>query len=360
MIPIARPLVGAEEQAAVAEVIASGQLAHGPKVEEFERRFAELTQMKEAVAVTSGTAALHLALLAHGIGPGDEVITSTFSFQATANTILLVGATPVFVDIDPKTYNIDPASVEAAITPRTKAIMPVHIYGNPADMERLMPIAERHGLAMIEDACQAVLATVRGKPAGSFGTGCFSFYATKNMTTGEGGMITTNDPALAESLRQWRSHGQKQRYLQTGIGYNYRMSSIHAAIGVVQIGKVAGWTETRIANAAYLSERLQGRAQTPTVLPGHRHVYHQYAILLPAGTDRKAFMAELAEHGIGSDVHYPMPIHKQPYYQEHGFADVSLPVAETVAQRVVSIPVHPALTEADVAKVAHEVLALCR
>ncbi len=281
MIPVARPLVGAEEQAAVAEVIASGQLAHGPKVEEFERRFAELTQVSDAIAVTSGTAALHLALLAHGIGPGDEVITSPFSFQATANAIMLVGATPVFVDVDPKTYNIDPAGVEAAITPRTKAIMPVHIYGNPADMDRLLPIAERHGLTLIEDACQAVLATVHGKPCGSFGTGCFSLYATKNLTTGEGGMITTNDPALAESLRQWRSHGQKQRYVQTGIGFNYRMSSIHAAIGVVQIGKVAAWTETRIANAAYLTERLQGKVQTPTVLPGHRHVFHQYAILVP-------------------------------------------------------------------------------
>ena len=291
MIPVARPILGAEEQAAVAEVIASGQIAHGPKVEEFERRFAELVQVGDAIAVTSGTAALHLALLAHGIGPGDEVITSPFSFAATANTIVLTGARPVFVDIDPQTYNIDPAGIEAAITPRTKALMPVHIYGNPADMDAIMPLAHEHGLTVIEDAAQAILATVHGKPAGSFGTGCFSLYATKNMTTGEGGMVTTSDPALADRLRQWRSHGQKQRYVQTSIGYNYRMMSIQAAIGLVQVGKVASWTEQRIANAAYLTSELREVVQTPTVLPGHRHVYHQYAILVPEGLERAAMNA---------------------------------------------------------------------
>ncbi len=359
MIPIAHPLLGAEEQAAIAEVIASGQLAQGAKVEAFERRFAELSQAKEAIAVTSGTAALHMALLAHEVGPGDEVITSPFSFAATGNTILLVGARPVFVDIDPKTYNIDPAAVEAAITPRTKAIMPVHLYGNPADMDRLMAIAEQHHLAMIEDACQAHIAAIRGKTVGSFGTGCFSFYPTKNMTTGEGGIVTTNDPVIAERLRMWRSHGQKERYVHTGIGYNYRMTNIQGAIGVVQVEKLEGWTQQRIDNATYLTDHLKGIVQTPTILPGHRHVFHQYTILAPEGVNRDAFLRTLGERGVGTAVHYPRPIHKQPYYQEQGF-DTTLPISESVAERVLSLPVHPSLSQADLETIAREVTALCR
>ena len=211
MIPIARPLLGAEEREAVSRVLTSGQLAQGEQVAAFEQRFAQLCQTREAVALSSGTAALHLALLAHQIGPGDEVITTPFSFAATANTILRVGAMPVFVDIEPDTYNLDPAQVEAAITPRTKAIMPVHLYGNPCDMDRLEALAAQHDLIIIEDACQAHAAAIRGKPVGSFGTGCFSFYATKNMTTGEGGMITTNNPEIAARARLLRNHGQERR-----------------------------------------------------------------------------------------------------------------------------------------------------
>src|SRR5690349_16504560 len=245
--------MGREEHEAVVEVLHTGQLAQGERVAAFERRFAQMHGVREAVAVSSGTAALHLALLAHGVGVGDEVITTPFSFAATGNTILLVGAKPVFVDIEPDTYNIDPVQVEAAITPKTRAIMPVHLYGNPADMDRLMAIAEKHQLAMIEDACQAHAAAIRGQRVGSFGTGCFSFYPTKNMTTGEGGIVTTNDAAIAEQARLWRSHGQKVRYLHTGIGYNYRMTDIQGAIGVAQIAKLAGFTARRLANAAYLS-----------------------------------------------------------------------------------------------------------
>lgn len=360
MIPVARPLMGAEEQAAVARVLASGQLAAGEEVERFERRFAEICQVREALAVSNGTAALHLALLAHEIGPGDEVITSPFSFAATGNTIVLVGATPVFVDVDPRTYNLDPALVEAAITPRTKAIMPVHLYGNPADMDRLMSIAQAHGLAMIEDACQAHGASINGKRVGSFGTGCFSFYATKNVTTGEGGAITTDDPAIAERVRLLRSHGQRQRYEHVAIGYNYRMTNIQAAIGVVQLGKFDQLTEQRIANAAFLTERLSRYVQTPVSLPGHRHVYHQYSIRVPAAMDRDAFARALADRGVGTGVHYPCPIHKQPYYQQLGYGDQSLPHAETAAARVLSIPVHPALSQADLERVAEEVTALCQ
>src|SRR5437660_11205065 len=235
MIPIARPLLGTEEENAVLRVLVSGQLAQGKHVTVFEHRFAEVCHVREAIAVSSGTAALHLGLLAHDIGPGDEVITTAFSFAATANVILLVGATPVFVDIEPDTYTLDPALVEAAITPHTKAIMPVHLYGNPCDMKRLEVFARDYGLVIIEDACQAHAAAIDGKPVGSFGTGCFSFYATKNMTTGEGGMVTTNDLAVTERLRLLRNHGQEACYYHIALGYNLRMTELQAALGNVQL-----------------------------------------------------------------------------------------------------------------------------
>jgi perosamine synthetase len=353
MIPIARPLMGAEEIAAVSRLLTSGSLAQGEQVAAFERGFAELCQVKEAVAVSSGTAALHLALLAHGIGPGDEVITSPFSFAATANTILLVGARPVFVDIEPDTYNLDPALVEAALTPRTRAIMPVHLYGNPCDMDALEPLATKHHLMLIEDACQAHAASIRGKPVGSFGTGCFSFYATKNMTTGEGGMVTTNDPALAEQVRLLRSHGQQRRYHHISVGYNLRMTEIQGALGVLQLEKLETWTERRIANAAMLTEQLRAWVKTPVARPDHRHVYHQYTIQLPGNRD--ACARALTERGIGTAVHYPCPIHQQPFYQEQGF-NTLLPVAERAAQQVLSLPVHPALSEQDIQTIINEVI----
>jgi perosamine synthetase len=357
LIPIARPGIGVEEQEAVLRVLASGQLAQGPLVEEFESRFAEICGVRYAVAVSSGTAALHLALLAHGIGPGDEVITTPFSFAATANTIRLVGATPVLVDIEPDTYNIDPALVEAAITPKTKALMPVHLYGNLAAMDRLQPLVEKHGLILIEDACQAVAASYQGRMAGSFGTGCFSFYPTKNVTTGEGGAVTTNDPAIAEQVRLLRSHGQRERYVHVAIGYNLRMTEMQAAIGNAQLKKLDQFTEKRIANAAFLDGHLSEIVQTPVVRPGYRHVYHQYTIRIPEG--REAFAAALHERGVGSAVHYPRPIHQQPYYQETGMHDISLPVAEAAAQQVLSIPVYPGLSQDELETVAREVRALC-
>src|SRR2546427_12587149 len=285
MIPIALPLLGAEEEAAVLRVLASGQLAQGERVATFEQRFAELCHVHEAVAVSSGTAALHLALLAHNIGPGDEVITTAFSFAATANAILLVGAIPVFVDIEPDTYTLDPILVEAAITSRTKALLPVHLYGHPCDMQHLEQLARTHQLAIIEDACQAHAANIEGKPVGSFGTGCFSFYSTKNMTTGEGGMVTTNDPGIAERVRLLRNHGQTERYHHTRLGYNLRMTEMQGALGRVQVEKLEHFTEQRIANAAFLTERLRGPVQTPIVRPGYRHVYHQYTIRVPEQRD---------------------------------------------------------------------------
>ncbi len=363
MIAIACPLFGNEEEEAILQVLASGQLAQGERVAAFERGFAEVCQVKEAVAVSSGTAALHLALLAHNIGPGDEVITTPFSFAATANVILLVGATPVFVDIEPDTFTLDPVQVEAAITPRTKALIPVHLYGHPCNMSRLMEIATAHQLAMIEDACQAHAASIDGRPAGSFGTGCFSFYATKNITTGEGGMITTNDPAVAEQARLLRNHGQHERYRHLALGHNLRMTEMQAALGLVQLSKLEQFTQQRIANAAYLTERLSSMVRTPVVRPGYRHVYHQYTIRVP--DRRNEWALKLRGRGIGTGIHYPLLIHQQPFYREAtgkfrlGAHNGTLPVAEAAAEQVLSLPVHPALKEADLATIAREVLALC-
>ncbi len=374
MISIARPLLDSKEAEALLGVLSSGQLAQGENVAAFERGFAEMCSVQEAVAVSSGTAALHLALLAHHIGHGDEVITTPFSFAATANTIVLVGATPVFVDIEQDTYNLDPALVEAAITPRTKAILPVHLYGQPCDMQRLKAIAEAHNLVLIEDACQAHAANIDGKSVGSFGTGCFSFYSTKNMTTGEGGMITTDDPTLAERIRLMRSHGQKERYSHITLGYNLRMTEMQAAMGLVQLDKLEGFTERRIAHAAFLTEYLAKTVQTPIVRPGYRHVYHQYTIRVPEKRD--AWAKKLQERGVGTGIHYPLIIPHQPFYKAslHLFRVSSspkttdeifgtqyghLPVAERAAQEVLSLPVHPALQEEDLKKITQEVLALC-
>ncbi len=373
MIPIARPFLGAEEEAAVLRVLASGQLAQGKMVAAFEQRFADVCHVREAIAVSSGTAALHLALLAHGIGPGDEVITTAFSFAATANVILLVGATPVFVDIDPITYTLDLDMVEAAITSRTRAVIPVHLYGHPCDMPKLMQLATAHHFAVIEDACQAHAASIDGRPVGSFGTGCFSFYSTKNMTTGEGGMVTTNDSALAESIRLMRSHGQKERYYHIAMGHNLRMTEMQAALGVVQLEKLEHFTEQRIANATYLSKHLSQAIQTPFTRPGYRHVYHQYTIRVPQ--QREEWIAQLQIRGVGTAIHYPTTIYRQPFYRDRpsafhiaqssmrGERDSRerkyLPVAEEAAAQVLSLPVHPGVTQEELALIVREVLALC-
>ena len=374
MIPMALPLLGAEEEAAVLRVLASGQLAQGERVATFEQRFAELCHVHEAVAVSSGTAALHLALLAHNIGPGDEVITTAFSFAATANAILLVGAIPVFVDIEPDTYTLDPIDVERAITRRTKAIIPVHLYGHPCDMDRLEQLAAAYSLVLIEDASQAHAAAVNGRPVGSFGTGCFSFYATKNMTTGEGGMVTTDDPAIAERVRLLRNHGQEARYYHVALGYNLRMTEMQAALGIAQIGKLEYFTQKRIANASFLTGRLKEVVQTPIVRPGCRHVYHQYTIRVLS--NRNEWMKQLRAKGIDTTIHYPLPIHQQPFYRrmsslflvlrpgtrarmKGGNPSAHLPATESAAQQVLSVPVHPALSEEDLSTIVREVRALC-
>jgi len=344
MIYIAKPDIGPEEKQAVLEVMDSGIIAQGPKVREFEEAFAAMVGVKEAIATSSGTTALHTMLLAHGIGPGDEVITTPFTFIASANSILYAGAKPVFVDIDPVTYNIDPNLIEAAITPRTRAIMPVHLFGLSCDMNSIMEIAERYNLAILEDAAQSHGATYFGKEVGSFGSGAFSLYPTKNMTSAEGGMVTTNDPDVAESCRVIRQHGMRRRYYHDELGFNFRMTDIHAAIGLEQLKKLERFNHRRQMNGRYLSEHLDG-VSTPVEPPNYEHVYHQYTIRVPAGR-RGGLVDHLQERGVGYGIYYPVPIHKQTVYCEMGYDD-HLPVAEQAALEVLSLPVHPSLSEVD-------------
>jgi dTDP-4-amino-4,6-dideoxygalactose transaminase len=351
VIPIAQPHISNDEKHAVLKVLESGQLAQGSRVQAFEDAFAAYCGVRHAVATSSGTTALHTALLAHGIGPGDEVITTPFSFIATANAILHCGARPVFVDIEPDTFNLDPKKVEAAITPATRALLPVHLYGHPADMAALMRIAGEHGLSVIEDAAQAHGAVCQGQPVGTWGTGCFSFYPTKNMTTAEGGIVTTDDDGIADRARMIRNHGQCHRYEHHVLGYNYRMTDLHAAISLVQISHLEEWNLRRIENAAYLTAHLCG-VVTPSVRPGCRHVFHQYTIRVPSERDRLA--AWLQECGIGTGIHYPCPIHRQPLYRGLGYDD-NLPQAEAASREVLSLPVHPGLSQDDLSAIVSAV-----
>jgi perosamine synthetase len=288
------------------------------------------------------------------------VITVPFTFIASANAAVYTGARPVFVDVDPVSFNLDPEQIEAKITPRTRAIMPVHLYGNPADMPRIREIADRHGLLVIEDAAQAHGAAIGGRRCGAWGhSACFSFYPTKNMTTAEGGMITTDDDALADRLRLLRGQGMRRRYYHEIIGYNFRMTEVHAALGVGQLHKVEEHNAARIANAAYLTAHLPAdKVQTPVVRPGTRHVFHQYTVQVRPPLDRDAVRARLAELGVGTEVYYPLPVHRQQPYIELGYGDEHYPVSEEVAQRVLSLPVHPQLTQADLETIVAAVNAL--
>jgi len=345
MIRINAPSLGGEEKAAVLRVLDRGFLSQGPETADLEAEFAALVGSRHAIATSSGTAALHLALLAHGIGPGDEVITTSFTMVATVNSVLYVGARPVFADVDETTFNLDPGTIEPLITSRTRAILPVHLYGGPCDMDAIMAIAHAHGLLVIEDAAQAIGASVHGKMVGSFGTGAFSLYATKNVTSGEGGMVTTDDDEIVDRVRLLRSHGARRRYEHERLGYNYRLSELHAAIGRVQLRRQSALTQARARNAARLTAGLR-RLSPPTVPPGCEHVWHQYTVQVPPEIGRDALAAKLAHAGIETGVYYRTPAHRIPYVSEAA-GEYSLPVTDAVAERVLSLPVHPGLSSAD-------------
>lgn len=338
------------------EVLESGMLAQGPRVAAFEEAFTRVTGARHAIATSSGTTGLHLALLAHGIGPGDEVITSPFTFIASVNTILFTGATPVFADIEEGSFNIDPKRMEAVITPRTKALMPVHLYGQPCDMDEISALARKHGLAIIEDAAQAVGATYRGRQAGSFGTGVFSLYATKNVMSGEGGMITTDDDHVADQCRLLRNHGMRKRYQYETLGYNFRLTDVLAAIGLAQLDRMPEATKRRRANARFLNAQIES-VTTPVVKEGREHVWHQYTIRVPDGMDRDAAVKRLDEAGIGTGIFYPHGAHRFDHVKAV-VGDLEMPVTDLVASSVISLPVHPLLEQPDLERIAAAVNAL--
>jgi len=351
MIPISRPDIGPAEEEAVLEVLRSGMLAMGRKTAAFEEAWAAYCGVRHAIMMGNGTVAQEAVLHALGIGPGDEVITVSFSFNATVSVILRVGATPVFVDIRADDFCLDPAQVEAAITPRTKAIMPVHLYGLMADMDPLVEIATRHGLWIVEDAAQAHGATYHGRRAGQFGPAMFSLYATKNLMTGEGGFATTDDDDVADRIRLFRNHGMRVRYHHESLGTNYKPSDLAAAIGLAQLPRLDDRTEQRRRNAAYLTEHLGGDYLVPTVPAGREHVWHQYVMRFPG--ERQRVIDGLAERGVGTLIYYPVPIHKQPYLEAYvpGVGDLDLPVTNQLSDEVLAIPVHPRLSDEDLATI---------
>ena len=354
-IPIARPIIGQEEIKAVEEVLKSGMLAQGEAVKSFEDGFAAYLGVKNAIAVNNGTVALDLAIKALDLEPGSEIITPAFTFIATANCALYQGLRPVFADVDEKTFNIDPDDLQERITPRTKAVIGVHLYGQPFQISAVQEICQDRSIALVEDCAQAHGAEWKKKKVGSFGTGCFSFYPTKNMTTGEGGMITTDDDALAARLRLLRSHGDSGKYNHISLGYNYRMMNLQGALGLVQLRRLEEFTARRIANARFLNENIRVNGiSTPFQMNGVRHVYHQYVVRVedefPASRER--LMEYLQAKGVGSAVHYPKAVYQQPLYRDMGYSDVSCPVAEDVSRRVLSLPVHPALSAEELQYIA--------
>ncbi|OKL50234.1 DegT/DnrJ/EryC1/StrS family aminotransferase [Boudabousia marimammalium] len=360
LIPAAKPIIGAEERAAVEEVLRSGMVAQGPQVKAFEEEFSEhFVSGRECVAVNSGTSGLHLGLLAAGIGAGDEVIVPSFTFAATGNSVALTGATPVFADIELDHFCLDPKSVEASITEKTKAIMPVHLYGHPAAMKELRAIADKHGLMLFEDAAQAHGATLDGTPVGAFGTfGMFSLYPTKNMTSGEGGMVSCENAEVARRVRLYRNQGMERQYANELVGLNNRMTDIHAAIGRVQLTKVDAWTKTRQENAKFLTENLEG-VITPKVAEGATHVYHQYTIRVESG-DRDGFVQALREeYQVGSGVYYPIPNHRLESLAPYA-PGLELPVTEEAAKTCLSLPVHPSLSAEDLERIVEAVNTLAK
>ncbi len=355
-VPATGLQLGEPERAAVERVLASGMLAQGPEVAAFESEFSAHVDGRPCVAVNSGTSALLLALLALGIGTGDEVVVPSFSFAATANAVALTGARPVFADIEPDHFCLDPAAVEAAITPRTAAVMPVHLYGHPAAMARIGEIAAARGLAVVEDAAQAHLAALAGRPVGTLGAAAaFSFYPTKNMTSGEGGLVACADESVARKVRLLRNQGMERRYANEVVGYNMRMTDLHAAIGRAQLARLPGWTAQRRRNAAALSAGLGDvpGVVPPPVAPDAEPAWHQYTV---RARDRDRLVAELADRGVRTGVYYPTPIHRLPAYA----LDLDLPATERAAAEVLSLPVHAALSDEQLDHVVAVVRAVAR
>lgn len=346
MIPIADPDIRGPERRRVQRVLESGQLAAGPEVTAFEDEFASHCAVPEAIATANGTAALHTALVSLGIGSGDTVLTTPFSFIASANAARLVGADVAFADIDPQTYNLDPAALEAQLRANDSidAVIAVHLFGLPADVDRLLELRDRYEFVLIEDAAQAHGARVGDTRVGSFGdAACFSFYPTKNVTSGEGGMITTESPEVATRARRFIDHGRTARYEHAEVGHNLRMSSIHAAIGRAQLERLDSANESRRRNADQLTDLLeQHSVETPVEPPGRHHVYHQYTIRHP---DRDRLREALADRGVQTGIYYPTPIHEQPAYDD---VTGEFPVAERAADEVLSLPVHPRVSMTDI------------
>ena len=344
---------------AIAGVLESCQFALGSEVAAFEREFAAYCGAGSGVAVNSGTSALHLALLAAGVGPGDEVITVPFTFVATAAAIWYAGARAVFVDIGRDSYNMDASLLEAAVTPRTKAVIPVHLYGQPADMDPIMEAASRHGLVVIEDAAQAHGAEYKGRRAGSLGhMGCFSFYPTKNLgACGEGGMVVTSNPAYERTIRMLRDWGQERKYYHVLRGFNYRMEGIQGAVLRVKLRHLDDWNEARRAHAESYDRLLAGLAvKTPHVMSYARHVYHVYSVRTP---ERDALQQALQGAGIQTGIHYPVPVHLQPAYGDLGYGAGDFPESEGAAAEVLSLPMYPELTQGQVKAVCDAVRTAC-
>ena len=359
MIAITQPSLGELEEKLVLEVIRSGRLAQGPMVERFEEDVRQVVGTRHAIAVANGTDALIASLLAHGIGPGDEVITSPFTFVATLNAILHVGATPRFVDIG-EDFNLDPRLLADAIGPATRAILPVHLFGCPADMTGIaLAIGERN-IAIIEDAAQALSGAHRSRAVGSFGTGCFSFYASKNVTTGEGGIVTTDDDDVAASIRILRNQGQRARYDYERPGFNFRMSELQAALGVAQMTRLADIIEARRTNARELSHALSGieGLVVPSEPPGGRHVFHQFTVRVTgaARMDRDGLLGHLVSRGIQAAVYYPRPVFDYGCFRRHPRVGTpAAPRTVEVAHEVLSLPVHPGLAEGDLSSIVYAV-----
>lgn len=336
--------IGSQIDAAIERVLASSSFILGHEVQEFEERFAAYCGARYAIGVASGTAALHLPLLACGVGSGHEVITSPHTFAATAEAICHTGARPIFVDIDPDTYNLDPTQVEAAITPQTRAIVPVHLYGQPADMDKLAEIAGRHGLKVVEDAAQAHGAEYKGRRVGALGdAACFSFYPGKNLGAyGDGGMIVTDDPQIAEHVRMLRNHGRRGKYEHVVVGYGERLDALQAAILAVKLRHLDDWNDRRRQAASRYRELLAGDSvRVPREMSGVRHVYHLFVVRVG---DRDAELARLKEAGISAGVHYPIPLHLQPAFAWLGYREGDFPGAEQAAREVISLPIYPEIT----------------